>query len=500
MTQRTGCMALIWEPKEVRQIDTASASAQSGGHFDRHGELRVAVRAPARERWSWALYDFANTILSMNVFTLYFAVWMVDDLGSSNTLYAGASALASVLVVLAIPVLGAMSDARRRRKWWVVFFTVMSCVACAAIGVLGQTVIPLAGEQVIAGGTLPAGWHAGVSQLGWVLLAFVLASFAYQAAQPFYNAMMPELVPANEQGRLSGFGVALGYVGSIVGVLLVIPFFTGGLPILGALSDTTMRVLHAIPFAARGGRVSTFVPTGLLFLAFTIPLIVFCRDHDPARGQTRLEWRRAFSQVGHTLRDARRHPGALRFIIASFVYQDAVGTIVTFMTLYAVKAVGFTKGSETTLFMALTVPAVFGSFFFGWLADRVGPKRALSATIATWVVLLVAMMAVPGKTAFWAVGVAIGLNFGGVNATERPALLSLVPDVEAGRYFSLMLLSARAAAIVGPLIWSLTVDNLERPLGTGVAYRMAVFTVAVMFAIAWWLLRAVPDRRPGTPA
>lgn len=469
-----------------------------GARFDESGEARVTARAPARERWSWAVYDFANTIFSMNVATLYFAVWFVADLGASSTLYAMANAAASALVVVAIPVLGALSDVRRQRKRWVVGFTLVSCLACASIGVFGQTTVPLAGDRVLDAVALPASWHPGVRELGWVLLAFVIANFAYQAALPFYNAMMPELVPAEEQGRMSGFGVALGYVGSIAGVLMVIPFFTGGLPLLGELPDAVMRALRAIPFASHGGRVSTFVPTAILFLLFTVPLILFCRDHDPAPAGTRVAWRQAFEQVAHTLRDARRHPGALRFIVASFLYQDAVGTIVGFMTLYAVKAVGFTQGSETTLFLTLTVPAIFGSFFFGWLADRVGPKRSLRATLAIWVVLLLAMMALPGKTAFWIVGFAVGLNFGGVNATERPVLLSLVPDVEAGRYFSLMLLSARAAAVAGPLIWSVTVDTLEGPLGTGVAYRSAVFTVAVMFAAAWWMLAGVPDRRPGT--
>lgn len=467
--------------------------------FDGAGEALVTRAAPARERWSWALYDFANTIFSMNIATLYFAVWLVSDLGSSNTLYAAANAVASALVVVAIPVLGAFSDARRRRKWWVVGFTVVSCIACAAMGVFGQTQVPVVGEQVLHPGTT-AGWHPNFHELFWVLAAFVVANFAYQAAQPFYNAMMPELVPADEQGRLSGFGVALGYVGSIAGVLLVIPFFTGGLPLVGALSDATMRVLRSIPFTEHGGRVSTFVPTAILFLLFTVPLIVFCRDHDPARGDARVEWRRAFEQVAHTLRDARSHPGALRFIVVTLIYQDAVGTIVGFMTLYAVKAVGFSKGAETTLFMTLTIPAIFGSYFYGWLADRTTPKRALSATLGAWTLLLVAMMAVPGKSAFWAIGFAIGLNFGGVNASERPVLLSLVPDVEAGRYFSLLLLSARAAAIVGPLVWSLTVDGLEGSLGTAIAYRAAVGTVALMFALAWWLLRGVPDQRPGVPA
>jgi MFS-type transporter involved in bile tolerance (Atg22 family) len=106
----------------------------------------------------------------------------------------------------------------------------------------------------------------------------------------------------------------------------------------------------------------------------------------------------------------------------------------------------------------------------------------------------VLMIAAPGKQAFWLVGLAIGLNYGGVPTAERPVLLSLVPDIEAGRYFSLMLLSSRAAAVAGPLIWGLTVDGLEPRMGTAVAYRAAVMTVAAMFVIAAFILRGVPDR------
>src|SRR3954454_20295166 len=159
------------------------------------GEIRPVVRAPAIERWSWALYDFSNTIFSMNVATLYFSVWIVSDLRSTDLVYALANAVASILMVVAIPVLGAISDARRRRKPWVVGFTIASCLACAAIGVIGQTTIPLVGEGIGRPASVPPGWHVSVMTLLPVLIAFAIANFAYQAAQPFYNAMLPELVP-----------------------------------------------------------------------------------------------------------------------------------------------------------------------------------------------------------------------------------------------------------------------------------------------------------------
>jgi MFS transporter, UMF1 family len=451
------------------------------------------MRAPVVERASWALYDFANTIFSMNVATLYFSVWLISDLGASNTVYALGNGISSLLVVLSVPLLGALSDARRRRKPWVVGFTAAACLACAMIGVLGQSTLPIVGEGTL-GGTLRGGWQPTVGAVGWVLVAFIIANYCYQAAQPFYNAMLPELVPPEERGRLSGIGTAVGYVGTIVGLLIVFPFFNGAFPLLGAIPSSAMATLRSIvPFTSHAGRVSTFVPTAILFLLFSLPLFLFCRDRHPRSGN--IAWRKAFVDVGHTLRAARDHQGALPFILASFLYQDAIGTIVSFMALYAVKAMGFGQGTEATLLLVLTVPAIFGSYAAGRLVDRFGARRTLIVSIVAWIVLLVAMILVPSQRGFWIVGLLIGLIFGAVPTAERPMLLSLVPEAEAGRFFSLMLLSSRAAAVAGPLVWATAVDGLEPRYGTGFAYRAAVVTVAVMFAASLLLLRHVPDRR-----
>jgi MFS transporter, UMF1 family len=449
--------------------------------------------APFRERISWALYDFANTVFSMNIATLYFAAWLVADLGHSNTLYAIVNGIASALVVISIPIFGAISDATQRRKPWVVGFTLIACVSTIVMAILGQTGLPLIGEGVTGAGSrhlIPP----GIALFG-VLAAFTIANYAYQGAQPFYNAMMPELVPVDHRGRLSGMGAALGYVGSIIGVLLTFPFFTGEMPILGTIPDRVVGFLRsAIPFTAHGGRVSTFVPTAFLFLLFSLPLFLFCRDHNVIHGKKRIAWREAFRDMRNTLDEARKYPGTLRFILTSFLYQDAMGTIIANMALYAIFAMGFVKGSEATLFIILTVPAVIGSYGIGRLVDHFGPKRTLSWVIAGWILLLLSMIVVPTRTAFWIVGGCIGLIYGGVATAERPLLLSLVPDVEAGRFFSLMVLSSRAAAVVGPFVWALAVDGLTPSMGIGFAYRAGVLTVAIGMALALWMLRGVPDR------
>jgi len=466
------------------------------------GELRVIERASFRERFSWALYDFANTIFSMNVATLYFAVWLVSDLHASNTSVAVANGIASLLVALSIPLLGAISDAKQRRVPWVIGFTLVAVAVTVIIGVLGYRLIPPVGDGVIGGFAVSPDWRVDPTSMFWILAAFVVANYAYQAALPFYNAMLPELVPPEEQGRLSGMGTAVGYIGSIAGVLLITPFFTGGLPVFGALPERFVDWLrNVVPFTSRGGRVSTFVPTGLMFLLFAVPFFIFCRDRRVGGATRSIPWRQAFRNVIQTVRESRRYPGAFRFIMASFLYQDAMGTIISFMALYAVAAMGFTKGAETTLFVVLTIPAVLGSFMIGQLIDgigarklfRLGPKRTLMLVLAAWIVLLIAMIAAPSQRVFWIVGAGIGLIYGGVATAERPLLLTLIPDVEAGKFFGLMVLSARAAAIMGPLVWGLAVDHLTPVFGTGIAYRTAVGTVAIAMVMALLLLRGVPD-------
>ena len=314
------------------------------------GEI-VASRAPALERWSWALYDFSNTIFSMNIATLFFAVWLVDDLHGSNTMVAIGNGVSSALVALSIPLFGAISDESQRRKPWVVWFTIAAVAATIFMGVVGQFKVPLIGEAVLDPAVATYTLHGAAAAA--IITSFIIANYAYQGAQPFYNAMMFELAPPVEQGRLSGLGTALGYVGSIVGVLLVTPFFNGKVPVAGALPAGFLSALRTIfPFTSHAGRVSTFAPTGILFLLFSLPLFLFCKDHNARPVAGGIPWRKGFQDLANTVRDAKKYPGTIRFILASFLYQDAIGTIVANMALYAVKAMGFQRTGDN-LFVAL---------------------------------------------------------------------------------------------------------------------------------------------------
>src|SRR6266571_8546470 len=148
----------------VSSIKERETTADTAFEVSPGGDLNPPL-APFRERLSWALYDFANTVFSMNIATLYFAAWLVADLGHSNTLYAIVNGIASALVVVSIPVFGAISDATQRRKPWVVGFTLLACASTVAMAILGQTGLPLIGEGVRAGSSSPV-IHPAIALFG----------------------------------------------------------------------------------------------------------------------------------------------------------------------------------------------------------------------------------------------------------------------------------------------------------------------------------------------
>jgi UMF1 family MFS transporter len=206
-----------------------------------------------------------------------------------------------------------------------------------------------------------------------------------------------------------------------------------------------------------------------------------------------VRFREIAASIAEAFRDAKKYPGLRRFLFSSYLYQDALGTAIAFMAIYAVKVLGLAKGEEAKLFAALTVPAVIGSYLAGLASDRIGPRRTLLLVLWGWVAGLLGIALAPNLAAFWGAGALLGFVFGGIWSVERPLLLTLVPDAQAGRFFGLLVLSARAAAIVGPLVWALVADHLFRPFGESVGYRAAVASLVLFMLGAIALLKGVPD-------
>jgi UMF1 family MFS transporter len=404
---------------------------------------------------SWVLYDFANTIFTFAVVSGAIGLYLVDDnqFGEQDgNILLSIAIVASVgLNAIVSPVLGALSDRAGRRLPFLFLFTAV----CVGTTFFIADVAPVVG-----------------------LLLFIIANFAYQAALIYYDATLKTVSRPESRGKLSGIGTAIGYCGTVTVGLLIF--------------------LLDVPVEDR------FRLSALLFLAFAIPIFVFVRE--PAGTSTsRLtvaEVVAAFGQLRRSIEHARSVPGLGRFLVGRFFYSDAVNTVIVVMTVVTVKVLGVSDATANVILLSLTVVAIGMSFVWGWLCDRIGPKRTLVAVLVSWAVgLLIGGVSLgfgpAGLVPFLVAGAILGSGLGGVQVADRVLMVRLSPPDRLGEFFGLYGLVGKGSQVIGQLLYGATIFVLLGPLGVG-AYQVAVLSLLVTMFVGLWLVWPVRDDWAGS--
>ena len=431
----------------------ANASPRAGLRLiERLAALTPSGRAivPA----SWALYDFANTIFSFAVVSGAIGLWLVDDSRfgerDGNFLLSLAIVISVGLNAIVSPILGALSDQGGRRLPFLLAFTTL-CIATTAF---------------IADGTPTTG-----------LILFVIANFSYQAALIYYDATLRTVSLPASRGRLSGIGVAVGYLGTIFVGLLIF------------LAD--------IPVEAR------FRISAILFAIFALPIFLVVREPAIGAGLRRADLFGTWSQLFRTIQHAREVPGLWRFLVGRFFYSDAVNTVIVVMSVVAVKAVGLSVTVANLVLLGPAIVAVIASFGWGSLVDRWGPKRTLVAVLLSWAVGLVlggVSLGIPGPLGlamFLGAGAILGSGLGGVQVADRVFMLRLAPPARLGEFFGLYGLVGKGSQVIGQLLYGLILLLLFDTLGNA-AYQVAVLSLLATMLIGLWLIRPVSDEWQGS--
>lgn len=397
----------------------------------------------------------------MGVVTLYFSTWVRDEVGASraDAVYGVISALSMGLIFVASPLLGAMTDRAPRRMPFLVVSTLL-CVGLTAV--LGR-----GGFYVTA-------------------LCFILANAAYQAGVQFYDAMLPEVSHEGNRGRISGIGVGVGYLGSYIAVGL-------GLRAVFGSADK--------PFL--------FAMIALFFLLFALPCFLFVEERgnpQPRPVFTAGMIRESTRDTWRTLRSTSEHPGLLRFLVGRVFYTDSINTVIGIMVLYTInvaEGTGLThaQGEDAAklIMMAAITFAVAGGFLWGWLVDRLGPKRTLNLVLFLWmgVFVLAAAVGILGLplSALYVVACSAGVALGGIWSADRPYMLRLAPPSRIGEFYGLYGMVGRFSAITGPLIWAAVTALTIRVLGLQprVAQGVGVLTLLSFILASYVILQPVDD-------
>lgn len=398
---------------------------------------------------SWVLYDLANTIFSFNIVSFYFSVWIVNDMGGKDSDFGIANSASMLIVFLVAPFLGALSDQTPRRMPFLIASTLVCCGATLLLGITGIFV---------------------------ALLIFVIANTFYQSGLIFYDSLLPEVSTEENRGRVGGFGIGIGYMGSLVGVL------------------TGLLILEMNP----DGRPIVFRVTAILFFLFALPCFFWVREK-PRKGSVVLgakAARGALDDLGKTFVRLGRLPNLRRFLIGRTFYTDAANTFIIFMGIYLINEVGFNDTETQIALMLGILGAMIGGLSWGFVVDGIGPRPALLIVIGIWSLVITITFSIPlfGLTPalFWAVAPLGGFSLGSTWASDRPLMLRLAPAEHIGQFYGLYAMVGRFAAVVGPLIWSLIVDGL----GWGRPAAVAAF-LPMMAIAAWFIFRVNDEEDPG---
>ena len=422
--------------------------------------------------WSWVLYDFSNTIFSISILSYFFPLWLGDELGAGADTVNYLVALSALLVVLTAPVLGSVADLRQRRRPYLVVLTLLAVLLTAGLDFSG-------GALVIAAAL------------------FVAADVCYQSALVFYNALLPVVSAGRGAGRISGYGTAAGYVGTIL-ALVALTFFVAEQTLFGATFGG--------PEAARdllgplGGWIRTsgepssnaFLPTAVLYLLFSLPAFLFVPDkavREPRPVRLETAYKGLFTTVGNM----RAYAGLGTFMVATVLYTDAANTAIANMALYGRQVFGMEQAQIQTLLLFSAVFAGVGSVAFGFASDRIGPKKTLVSVLVLWLfsIALTALALAPWMLLL--AGPLVGAALGGTWTVSRTMLLALSPPERTGEFFGVYALAGKLSAVAGPAITAVILTTLE---GYGpVSYRIAIGSLALILGLGLFLLLRVPDAR-----
>jgi UMF1 family MFS transporter len=407
---------------------------------------------------AWAFYDWANSAFACTVMAGFFPVffkqfWNAGVPATESTFRLGlTSGIASLLVALMAPVLGAIADRSSSRLRLLLAFTVLGSVAT-----LGLALVPQGEWQLAA-------------------LLFLLASLGFWAGIVFNDSLLMHVAEPREFDLVSGFGYALGYLGG--GLLFALNVVMTQRPEWFGLADATAAVRWS------------FVSVGLWWLLFALPCVLLVRERagkGAARG--RIGWleatRQGFGELASTFRDIRRYRPLLWFLAAYILYIDGVNTVIKMAVDYGL-SLGFDQSHLVRALLLTQFVAFPAALAFGWLGSKIGARNGIFIALAVYVAATCYAYVLEEVRDFYLMAFVVGLVQGGVQSLSRSYYGRLVPQDKSSEFFGFYNMMGKASAILGPMLVGITAAL------TGDS-RLSILSILVLF-IAGGTLLAVAAR------
>jgi len=301
-----------------------------------------------KQIFGWSMYDLANTAFSALFITFFFPVLIKVYLGGNEFQLGLAMGLSMFLAGILVPFLGAISDAMGKRKIFVLIFTLI-CVILTSI--------------------------VAYVNLFWALIVGTLAVFAFHAAIDVYDAILPNISTRKNIVRISGYGVAFGYVGTILSLIMAFLIF------------------NFIGWETKQGIQAIFPATAIFYFLFSIFFFVLVKEQTKKIAKPIFSYiKTASKQLLFTFKNIKKQSALWTFLIASFLYTDGMNTAIIFLYLYGRETLGITIKQFFPIFALMAAASALGALFFGKFGDKLGHKKTLIAILYIWIAIILLLI------------------------------------------------------------------------------------------------------------
>lgn len=424
------------------------------------------------EQRAWYVYDFANSAFASTVVTLFLGPYLTslakNAAGADGFVYPlgipieprswwGYMVALSVMTqVIALPLAGTIADFSPNKK--------RLLGLCAYTGVAATlAMFTLEGARYLLGGVL-----------------FVIANLAFGASIVVYNSFLPEISTPEERDTVSSRGWGLGYLGGGIVLALNLALFSNAAD-LGLTESMAVRI--------------SLASAGVWWGLFTIIPLIGLKNRPPARiDAARKSLGAGFRQLFTTIREMRRYPQTLTFLIAYLIYNDAVQAVITLSGQFGSDELKIPMGTLTLAILMVQFLAFAGALLFNVISNRIGAKQAITLSLFIWSgVILAIYLTVSTTLEFFIMAAVVAVVLGGTQALSRSLFSQMIPEGREGEYFSLYEISDKGTSWMAPLIFGLALQF------TG-SYRTAILSLLTFFIVGLIILSRVDVGRAAREA
>ncbi len=423
-------------------------------HLFPQSALNDGVRK--REVFGWAMYDFANsgytTVVLTAVFNSYFVGVVAGDAAWATLAWTLTLALSSLIVMLAMPAIGAYADLCAS-KLRVLMVATAGCVAATVL-------LAFVGRGDLAG----------------AVALIVLSNTFYAVGESMTAAFLPELARPESMGRVSGWGWSFGY--------------------LGGMLSLGLSLAYVLSAQQRGEAATSFVPATMLITAAVYglaALVTFVLLRERAVPQASplggAGWRASLARLQATLKQSRSFRDFRWLLACGACYQAGISVVIALAAVYAEQTLGFKQAQTMALIFLVNIAAAVGAFAFGYWQDRIGHKPALALTLAGWIVMTLLAAVAQTAAVFWVAAVIAGLCMGSSQSAGRAMVGLFAPARQLAEFFGLWTFATRLSAIVGPVTYGIVTAVTDGN------HRIAILSTALFFMLGLLLLTPVNVQR-----